>query len=337
MRNGLLGSLVLFVALVAPAPARAEAPSFMRGLDTPWQPPATDLDERPSAGPRGYPVYGCVEYLLWWTERDRPVTALAADAAHPANALLPAASDFGALLQNGGRVAMGYWLDQQQRYALELGGFWVLDRSPTDGGFAGNNAVRTEFFSRLWSGEAQLRGEVYRDTWGHLDLLGGFRFLSLDEGLHIYEGNPGTVSFDSFGTHNRFYGGQLGAEVEVHQGKWFADVWGKIALGATCEAVHIHGATSIAGQVQPGGLVAPAAGAALHGDVFAVLPQAGINAGYQLTNNLRLTAGYTFFYISDAARPGDQIDALLHAPRPLPVRGGEFWGQGVSFGFEFRF
>src|ERR1700736_1528151 len=126
MRNGLLGSLTLLLVLLAPALARGEAPSFIPGLDAPWQFAATDLDERPKAGPRGYPVYGCIDYLLWWTEKDRPVTALAADAAHPASALLPAATAFGPLLQNGGRLVLGYWLDQQQRYGLELGGFWVL-------------------------------------------------------------------------------------------------------------------------------------------------------------------------------------------------------------------
>jgi hypothetical protein len=321
MRKGLICSLPWLLLLLLPAWVRAESPSFMPGLDAPWQPPATDLDERPNKGPRGYPVYGCIDYLLWWTEKDHPLPALGAGAS-PANALLPATTDFGPLLRNGGRAVFGYWLDQQQQFALELGGFWLLNRDPRDLGIAANSGLAADISNRLWSGETQLRGEVYRDTWGHLDLLGGFRFLSLDEALHLGEINLGTAAFGDFGTHNRFYGGQLGTEVEVHRGKWSVDVWGKIALGANDETVHVNGAAWAAGQVQQGGV-------ALHRDAFAALPETGINVGRELTNNIRVTVGYTFFYISDTARPGEQF--------LLPLRGGEFWGQGLNLGLEFRF
>jgi hypothetical protein len=313
MRNGFLAFLMLF-AFVAPQ-AWAQAPSFVPGLDAPWQPPELDLDQRPNVGPRGYPVYGRVDYLLWWTEKDRPVTSLSAGQLAPAaNALLPAATDFGPLLRNGERNVLGAWLDQQQRFGLEAGVFWVLDRSPTGGGGIGDVALQTQLLNRLWGAEAQFRGEVYRGTWAHVDFLGGFRFLSLDEALRIDQRNGTAFTSDRFGTHNRFYGGQLGAEVELHRNKLFADIWGKAALGTSCQELNFNGA---AGR-----------------DAIAVLPEFGFNLGYHLTSNIRLTAGYTFFYISDVARPGDQAPLR---PGPLPVHGGEFWGQGLNFGFEFRF
>ena len=276
MRNGLLGALLLLWLLVPPAHAQTPAPAALN-LEAPWQPPDPELDDRPHASPRGYPFYGTADYLLWWTEKDRPVTA-----------------DFGTPMRNGERTVLGYWLNQQQNCGLEIGGFWLLDRYPSEGD--------SRDISRLWGAEAQLREQVCGGTWGHLDLLGGARFLSLDEAMDS--------SAWPIGTHNRFYGGQLGAEGEWHRGKYCIDLWGKAALGVDDETIH--------------------AGAEhLNRDAFAMVPEVGCDVGYQLTNNFRLRAGYTFFYISDTARPGDQV--------PLAPAHGGFWGQGLNFGLEFRF
>ena len=43
-------------------------------------------------------------------------------------------------------------------------------------------------------------------------------------------------------------------------------------------------------------------------DRFAVLPEFGFDVGYQLTSRWRSFIGYNFLYISDVARPGNQID-----------------------------
>jgi hypothetical protein len=276
MRNGLLGALTLLCLFAAPAHAQTPSPAALN-LEAPWQPSAAEPDDRPNVGPRGYPIYGTADYLLWWTEKDRPVTA-----------------DFGALLRNGERTVLGYWLNQQQTCGLEIGGFWMLDRFPSEGD--------SRDISRLWGGEAQLRQQIFGGTWGHVDLLGGARFLSLDEAL-------GSTEL-AIGTHNRFYGGQLGAEGEWHRGKFSVDLWGKAALGVDDETIHV-------------------AAERLNRDAFAVVPEAGCDVGYQLTNNIRLRVGYTFFYLSDAARPGDQV--------PLAPARGAFWGQGLNVGLEFRF
>ena len=67
-----------------------------------------------------------------------------------------------------------------------------------------------------------------------VSLLGGVRYLQLDEGLAIEDshGEPGPAcgqpalwrqhhrSADQFGTHNYFYGGQIGAEAEICWGEY---------------------------------------------------------------------------------------------------------------------
>src|SRR5207248_2478320 len=96
---------------------------------------------------------------------------------------------------------------------------------------------------------------------------------------------------------------------------------------------------------------------------FAILPEEGIKLGYQVTPHTRLTLGYSFLYLTDVARPGNQIDtgvnraqlpsftvvngqvvAIPNSGQGIgPARPGflfqhsDFWAQGVSFGIEFRY
>jgi hypothetical protein len=196
--------------------------------------------------------------------------------------------------------------------------------------------------NEFWSAEAELRAELYRGTWAHFDLLAGFCFVSMDEALDIerQDFHANITTLDSAGTHNRFYGGQLGAELVIHWYKCFVDLWGKVALGSNDETINVNGGTLTAGQPVVGGFLAPPEFiGSHHHDQFAVVPQIGVNVGYELTQHLRATAGYTFLYLSEAVRPGAETDALSRSPRsaPFPFQTGEFWGQGLNLGIEFRF
>jgi hypothetical protein len=207
-----------------------------------------------------------------------------------------------------------------------------------------------------------------------VSLLSGVRYLQLDEGLDITEssrvnpalpaGSPlfggSTISIaDQFDTHNYFYGAQIGAQVEFCCGRVFVDLLGKVALGVTHEVVDIHGATAITSPdgttvVTPAGFLASASnGGHFSRDRFAVLPELGINVGYQITTHLRAFVGYTFLYWSSVVRPGDQVDVGLSGTqlptdtrfnpqagpaRPaVPLRESDFWAQGINFGLEFRY
>ena len=201
-----------------------------------------------------------------------------------------------------------------------------------------------------------------------MDVLGGFRYLDLREGLGIAENLqvfPGAPifagasigAFDQFDTRNQFYGGQLGVRAEVRQDRLFANFTGKLALGDTHQTVDINGATTITPPggpaiVRPGGLLAlPSNAGRFSRDEFSVVPEGSVNVGYQVTNNLRAYVGYTFLYWSDVVRPGDAIDLRVNSTRvptslappsgpaaPLfAVPGSDFWAQGIDFGVELRF
>jgi hypothetical protein len=203
--------------------------------------------------------------------------------------------------------------------------------------------VAVDWSSRLQG--AELNGVTRLGGYGfaRLDLLAGFRYLQLDEGLGIREDLNVNPTFpqgggshidvaDQFDTHNRFYGGQLGARVQWQRERLFVNVLGKVALGVTHEVIGINGTTVF---TTPGGTPTAAQGGLLalpsnsgHSsrDQFAVLPEVGVSVGYQITETLRLSLGYTFLYVSSVVRPGDQIDLRVDS-RQLPVNGGTMNGS----------
>lgn len=231
-------------------------------------------------------------------------------------------------------------------------------------------SVTVEAPSRLWGAEVDLRCNLCCDCLGRLDFLAGPRFLGLEERLHVTEsllGLAGAGAFagsrirvaDRFDTRNHFYGAQAGLDWELSRGPWSLDVRGKLALGDTHQVVNVGGEQLV---VSPAGVITAATGGLLAlrtnsghftRDRFAVVPEVGVNLGWQATDWCRLSVGYNFLYWSSVVRPGDQIDRVLDVtqipnfpvsarptgqPRPAPpVRDADFWAQGVSFGVEFRY
>jgi hypothetical protein len=301
---------------------------------------------------------------------------------------------------SGGRFTGGFWLDPCQTKAIEFSGFFLGDRSvnfqanstqfpvlarpffnfnfgtefsevtASPGLSTGQIDIRSS--TNLWGTEANLRCKACCGCNYRVGYLVGFRYLELAESLNIRETIdvlPGVPMFggdhitvlDTFSTHNRFYGGQIGLDAEVRRGPWFADFRGKLALGDTRQVVQIGGGQTIttpAGVTSNflGGLLAlPTNIGHFHRDEFGVVPELGINVGYQFNDHWRAFVGYSFLYWSSVVRPGDQIDRVLDVTRipnfslsatPLPApqarpavlfRDTEFWAQGLNVGLEFRY
>lgn len=201
-----------------------------------------------------------------------------------------------------------------------------------------------------------------------VDLISGVRYLDLKESLRISETIqvvpgapifPGSTirAFDQFDTTNQFYGGQIGVRGQVWRNRMFATFTAKVALGDTRQTVDISGATTItapngAVSVRPGGLLAlPSNIGHYSRDVFSVVPEVGVNVGYQVTDHLSVFVGYNFLYWSDVARPGDQIDLGVNSTRTpvslVPASGparpqftfrdSDFWAQGINVGVTLRY
>ncbi len=197
-------------------------------------------------------------------------------------------------------------------------------------------------------------------------MITGVRYLNLNENLTIREnilllpGSPAPgdqiAVVDKFGTRNNFYGGQIGVRGETWRGAWFVNATGKVALGDMHQEVRVNGYTTftpagLPSVTQPGGLLAlPTNIGNRSRDRFAAIPEVGFNVGRQVTDNLRIYAGYNVLYISSVVRPGDQIDNVINPTqlptiagpsvlvgdaRPAPLfRETDLWAQGLNLGMQ---
>jgi len=233
----------------------------------------------------------------------------------------------------------------------------------TAGGFS------SQLRSSLWGAEGNLRSNLLCNQNFFLDGLVGVRVLNLNESLTLSEsplvintlpGGPlaGSLELiqDRFQTQNTFYGGQVGLVGEVRSGPWSLNMMGKLGLGVTQQTVDISGSTQFFSPGSPPQFFNQGFYAGLTNsgrftrNVFSVVPEIGLNIGYQVTEHLRLFAGYNFLYWSNVVRPGSQINLMVNptmiagagpgvgpAQPTFAFNSSSFWVQGVTFGIEFRF
>lgn len=235
---------------------------------------------------------------------------------------------------------------------------------------AGNtpNAVGVSSSSRLWGAEANGLLLLFAKPRTSLTLLGGFRYLDLDERLGLNDtfndaATGGSLSVtDGFHTHNQFYGGQLGLRSLTYFGRLSVAATAKCALGVDDELSEISGNTGVTKGafgfptgVVPGGVFAEPSNIGRHTDTpFTVVPEAQFQVGYDLTHRIRATVGYDFLYVNDVLRPGAQIDRNINPTQSVLFGGtggvlngpgapsgatshSDFWTQGINLGLQFRF
>jgi Putative beta barrel porin-7 (BBP7) len=193
--------------------------------------------------------------------------------------------------------------------------------------------------------------------WRHLDLT---ERVAISESLVSTDpANRGTFDIlDSFDTRNQFDGVDLGWSYRRTRGFWTFDSLLRLAIGNTRQTVTINGRTTIndptstpSVQTLPGGLLAQTSNIGTYKqDEFTVVPEFNANIGFQLTDHLRATFGYTFIYWSNVVRPGDHISTDLNPnllpPPATPLTGvqrpgfafdtTDYWVQGLNVGGEFR-
>lgn len=259
------------------------------------------------------------------------------------------------------------------------GGVQGSEVSSFPGELVGATAVAAS--TRLFGWETNVAFRAARQgnfTW---DVIAGFRSLDLNESLVIHDhltpllpdgfltfrgvangvNPPSTLSdFDSFHTSNKFYGAQVGSRFDWRSGRIHANVLTKLALGTTQELVTINGSTSVftpgaATVTAPGGILAqPTNIGRYYRSEFGVVPEIGLNLGYQVTPHIEVLMGYSFLYWNSVVRPGNTVDHTGNAsqipsdqgfvpgaavpPRPaFGFNSSDFWAQGINFGLAFRY
>ena len=230
----------------------------------------------------------------------------------------------------------------------------------------GAGSININASTRAWGFDPDLRMKLLCGPTWWVDGLAGYRFFRLEDSIGITEnitplpalGNAtNIVVHDSFATRNTFNGGELGLDGEWHFfPRWSLGGTFKLAVGNLNEQIRINGSTT---ATLPGGVVQafPAGFFALGSNIgtfsqnrFSVLPEFGLRLNYDVTDHLRVYAGYSAMYLSNVVRAGDQIDTRINssqAPPPGVVSGpllpavlfkrSDFWAQGVSLGLEYHY
>jgi hypothetical protein len=204
-----------------------------------------------------------------------------------------------------------------------------------------------------------------------LDAIGGFRYLRLRDSYTFTTDSPNVPpsrpdifnTRDEFDATNNFYGLQVGARARVDWGRLFLGGVVKVALGAMVESVDIDGhlVTNDFNNFGPpqtfaGGYFALPTNIGNHTrSKFAVVPEAGLTLGYQITPQVSVFAGYTFLYASNVVRAPQQINRSINPSQAPAISGAlpptligpaqpsfrfdssDFWAQGLNAGVAFRF
>lgn len=218
--------------------------------------------------------------------------------------------------------------------------------------------------------EVSLEETVLNRCNGRLVALIGYRFLKLDEGVSMNESltatganNPFGVAAgtniavaDAFAARNEFHGGNFGMEADWWRNNLHLALTGKLAVGYTHESIDITGSTTstvpgAAPATNVGGLLALPSniGHSSRSEV-ALIPEFGVNVGYQVTDYLLVQVGYSFLYWGDVVRASDQIDFTIDRtqlpPNPSPSSGArpqrtfaesDLWLQGINLGVQLRY
>ncbi|MBL8824753.1 MAG: BBP7 family outer membrane beta-barrel protein [Planctomycetia bacterium] len=214
-----------------------------------------------------------------------------------------------------------------------------------------------------------------RRTHWNIDGYAGVKYLGFDETLNITENinvlndfviDPNTTLLqgtqffvqDRFSTQNAFIGGNIGLISEARMGRFFIEMRTGIALGGTQQTVTIGGNTQVTtpnGQTTgllTGGLLAQESNIGTNTrSQFSYVPELGLKLGLQVTDHLRVFAGYEMMYWSNVVRPGQQIDRSVNASQlpqfPGPTSGevrplfnyqtSNLWISGFSAGVSWIF
>ena len=227
-----------------------------------------------------------------------------------------------------------------------------------------SGSVQATASTQFEGGEFLFRQVAQRECWAGIDLFLGYRWLQLEDNLLIQETTQSLAAatagtsfelFDRFDTRNSFHGGELGLSFRRQIAAcWTLEILGKLAIGNVNSEVNIDGqlitVASTGTSVNPNGLLAqPTNMGTYERDKLATATELGIKLKRAFGNGIDFTVGYTFLYLSDVLRAGDQIDPSINVSQlpPGTLTGGAFpefefqssgfWAQGLSLGIEARF
>jgi hypothetical protein len=293
-------------------------------------------------------------------------------------------------LQAAGRVTYGVWFDECENlgagvrlFAIEgasegfsqfsdatgapiLGvPFFNVQNTAEDAVLAAfpgelSGGINVNTSQDVLNGESFLRALLLRGNGYRVDLIGGYHYSQISDGLDliinttaidpagVFPFGSNFVITDRFDVRNEFHGGLGGLMGELRHGCWRMHSLAKISVGNMREALTVSGTT--VATVPAGGTSVDNFGLFSQNsnigtfvrDETAYIPEGNLGVGFQCNDCLELTVGYTFMYWSNVVMAGDQIDRVVdlsgNGPRPaISIRDTDFWVQGVTVGANMSY
>jgi hypothetical protein len=342
-----------------------------------------------------------MDYIGWWGKGNAlPVLATTSPpgtsfldiiSATPPTTVLFGGNSVDTQIQNGARINAGFWLTDDQLWAIEEQVFYlapigtsfnvnslntsIIARpfllepgdipaafpvSDTASGIVGSLNIETT--ANVLGAGILLRRRLWMSGEARLDILGGYRFLRLQDSVTIIQnttlpgppppfpplpsGTPISLT-DVFSATNYFNGGDVGLKFQKYWNRFSVEAITKLAMGNVTERVVIKGNGFIGGVALPFGLLAQSSNIGTFSrNVFGLLPELDVNVRVDITQNLRAVVGYNLLYLSKVQRSGNAIDPRINPAATInPAAGPPFfsfddssyWLQGINVGFEYRF
>jgi hypothetical protein len=234
------------------------------------------------------------------------------------------------------------------------------------GALSGRAAIDAEA-SHFCGADVAFHNAICCDCRGRLDWLIGYRFLSFDDSVRVFEDlHPTAAPFppgsqigvaDGFTATNRFHGLLVGLAGEYRLDGWFVEGRLAASVGRTFRTATVAGQTSFnippeAPVVLPGGVLALSTNTgSLSTSDWTVVPEAAVRIGYRVNDCLRVYAGYSVLYWPGVYRAANQIDPVVNPgllPPPVvppvgpgqpqfPDRKSALWVHAASIGLEWRY
>jgi hypothetical protein len=182
--------------------------------------------------------------------------------------------------------------------------------------------------------DVNYRSNLLCSERGRLDWLAGYRYAYLEDELYLGDEPDGCDDhrLNRAVVSNSFHAGQIGLAGEIRANGWYVAGAVKLAFGVMTAEAEVTGAFFGAEARTPGGFRRLTALTAAERSEFAVMPGFNVQLGRQVTDHIRVFAGYSFNYLSRAARLGDVLN-----PASTGLTFTDFWVQSIGFGAEFRF
>lgn len=294
-------------------------------------------------------------------------------------------------LRAGGRLTLGTWIDPSCCRSLVMRGWFAGEetvdfrtdqsinsviarpfQNVSDNQVAAQDtqiiafpdrasgSISVSASSEVFGADVSARQKWFSRFGGTVDVLYGYQFMRLNEGLDISSTSlsqdddfapVGSVLSidDSFEAENEFHGGQFGFASRYREGCWSFHSLAKVGFGRLQRTATLSGQTltSIDGNnaTDPNGLLVRSTNSGETKDnTFGWVPELDFTLGWHQYPRFDLTIGYHVIAMTDAIQVGGLIDPALEVNLSDPPTGqqsparqagyGTFYVQGIHFGLQ---